>query len=239
MLDRRPRRDDRLLRRVAPAAPRDSSAGCAGWRGANCGVARLPTALSEWVPGRVIGVFEVADIGPEPRPDAGADRRELQLLVGLKIDPEPADHVGRSLDADEMVENLRRCLDVVDENEGSRAVAADVEADGRALPIDLLLPAILEIEHALAIAQTAHEGAGRFLADDVAAWPPGPLEHIFDCLRHTLGCIAEKGVAGLHHLLERIGRWLGCRALIIGSERLDWLRHCDNEAQQGGRDPSG
>src|SRR6185503_11071723 len=106
MLDRRPRPDDGLLRGVAPAALRDSSAGCAGWRGANCGLGRLPTALSEWVPGRLIGVFEIADIGPEPRPDAGADRCKLQLLVGLKIDPKPADHVGRSLDPDEMVENL-------------------------------------------------------------------------------------------------------------------------------------
>src|SRR6476620_3123807 len=159
MLDRRPRPEDRLLRIVAPAAPSGEP------QTAPSG--RLPTALSERVPGRLIGVFEITDIGPEARPDAGPDRRQLQPLVGLKIDPEPADHVGRSLDADEMVENLRRRNDVIDEDQGPRPVAANVEADRRALPIDLLLRAVFQIERALAIAQPPHEGGRGFLADDI------------------------------------------------------------------------
>src|SRR3954451_12671740 len=127
MLDRRPRPEDRLLRIVAPAAPSGEP------QTAPSG--RLPTALSERVPGRLIGVFEIADIGPKARPDAGADRRQLQPLVGLEIDPEPADHVGRPLDPDEMVENLRRFNDVVDENQCPRPVAADIETGLRPRPL--------------------------------------------------------------------------------------------------------
>src|SRR3954452_23807798 len=106
MLDRRPRPEDRLLRVVTPAAPSGEPQ--------TVPTGRLPTALSERVPGRLVGIFEISDIGPESRPDAGADGCQLQPLVGLKIDSQPADHIGRPLDPDEMVENLRRCHDVVD-----------------------------------------------------------------------------------------------------------------------------
>src|SRR5262245_19063025 len=156
----------------------DSSAGRTQWRGANCSAkvchqpfTRLspPRRPSEGIPGRLVGIFEIAEIGPEPCPDAGADRRQLQLLVGLEIDPEPANQIGGAFDAHEMVEDLRRCLDVVDEDERSRSVAADVEADRGSLPINLLLPAIRQVERALAIAQAPDKGRRSLLADDVAA----------------------------------------------------------------------
>src|SRR2546430_14260213 len=40
--------------------------------------------LSERVPGRPPRVLEVADVGPQPQADAGADRRDDDMLVLLE-----------------------------------------------------------------------------------------------------------------------------------------------------------
>ena len=172
----------------------DSSASGRALRGANLAIPAFRS--SEGIPGRLVGVFQIANIGAEPRADAGANRRELQLLVRLKVDSHAADQISRALDAGEMVEDLRRRIDVVDQDQSPRAIAADVKSQRRSLPIDLLLGAVLQIKRALAIAQSADKGCGRLLTDDVAARPAGLLEDIFNGLGHALGGVAEEGVAG-------------------------------------------
>src|SRR5690606_35635175 len=123
---------------------------------------------SEGVPGRLVGIFEIANIGPQPGADAGADRRQDNIPVLLEIHTEPADQIGRAFDAAEALAiDVARGRGIIDQHQRARAVAAEIEADRGALPIDLLAGAILVIDHALAIAQAADKGAGAFLADDI------------------------------------------------------------------------
>src|ERR1700751_2120744 len=87
------------------------------------------SSASERVPGRARRIFEIADIGAEPQPDAGADRHQHDVVGGERGHAEAADDVGRAVDADEaLIDRLRRGQ-VVDQRHGARTVAAPVEAD--------------------------------------------------------------------------------------------------------------
>src|ERR1700719_3956441 len=78
------------------------------------GPARLPAsstvsangpwkAGSERVPGRAVGELEVADVGAQAHADARADRDEHDAVRGEDRHAEPADEVGRSVDAGEVL----------------------------------------------------------------------------------------------------------------------------------------
>src|SRR5207253_8127939 len=123
---------------------------------------------SERVPGRARRVFEIADIGAEPKPDAGADRHQHDVVGRERRHAEAADDIGRAVDADEaLIDRLRRGQ-IVDQRHGARAVAAPVEADRRTLPVDAQVAGVLGVERTLAVTQAGDERAGPFLAEHIA-----------------------------------------------------------------------
>ncbi|SOR30787.1 protein of unknown function [Methylorubrum extorquens] len=168
-----------------------------------CGVRRWPESFgkrSERVPSRAAGEFQIADIDAEPGADAGADRHHDDAAVGHRRHAEAADEVGRAVDAAEAAVEVAHGGQVVDEHHGARAVAADIEAERRPLPVDPALPGIAGIERALAEAQAADDGAGRLLSQDVAVGLAPAPGRLLDGEREAAGHAAEEAVPILDHL---------------------------------------
>src|SRR6266852_6437839 len=123
---------------------------------------------SERVPGRARGELEVADIGAEPQSHAGADRNHHDIARGQRGHSEPADEIGRAVDADETLVDRLGGRQAVDQHHGARALAAEIEPDRGTLPEHPQVAGILGVEHAVAVADAGHDRAAGLLAEDVA-----------------------------------------------------------------------
>src|ERR1700742_731686 len=108
---------------------------------------------SEGVPGAAGRELQIADIHTEAGADAGLDRNEDDAVDRERRHADPADHIGRAVDAGKAPQKAAGSRQIVNEDHRPRAFAADVEADGRALPVDGLFAAVLHIKLAVAIAQ--------------------------------------------------------------------------------------
>src|SRR5713101_2874516 len=123
---------------------------------------------SERVPGRRRRELEIADIGAEPEADAGTDWNHHHIIRRQRRHSEPADEIGRTVDADETLVDRFGGRQAVDQHHGAGALAAEIETDRRTLPEDPQVAGILGIERAFAIAQPRDYGAAGLLAEDVA-----------------------------------------------------------------------
>src|SRR6266508_719794 len=112
----------------------------------------LLSANLERIPGGLVGRFQVADIGPKPKPYARADRSQRDMAAGEESDAHPADEIGRAVHPCIGVEDLAWAAEVVDENHGLGAFRAEVVAKRGALPIHPVVAGVLGIERALAVA---------------------------------------------------------------------------------------
>src|SRR5690606_16244003 len=81
-------------------------------------------------------VVQIADIGPKAQADAGADRRQRDVVAPLVRDTNAADIIGRAFHAGETLEQLAAAGEVVAEREHLGGVAARIDADRGALPIN-------------------------------------------------------------------------------------------------------
>ena len=153
--------------------------------------------ILERVPGRLRRELQVADVGAEPQADAGADRHQHDVVGGQRRHAEAADKIGGAVDAAEALVDRAGVRQVVDQHHGAGAFAADVQADRRALPVDLQIAGILGVEHALAVAQPGDEGAAGLLAEDVAVRQAPVADRLLDDLRQPARHRAEEVVAGV------------------------------------------
>src|SRR4051794_37670961 len=124
----------------------------------------VPGPTLEGIPGRFRRELQVTDIDAEAGSDAGPDRDHDHLVRCNSRHAEAADEVGRAVDAHETLIECVREGHVVDQHHGAGAVAAHVEPERRTLPEYLALARIAGEELALAVAQSAEEGPGGFLA---------------------------------------------------------------------------
>ncbi len=150
------------------------------------------------------------------------------MAAGQECDAHAADEIGRAVHAGKGGEDLARALQIVDEHHGLGAIPAEIVAERRALPIDLLVARVLGVEGPFAIAQPGNEGAARLLAQDIAVRLAGALEGEFDGLGETHGYATEETMAGLLDLVHGeaamvlgLGRYIGPLARIASLRR--WL----------------
>ena len=99
-------------------------------------------SCSERVPGRPARILQIADVGTEPKPNSGADRREHDITVALERQADAADDVGRAGNAAEALIDLVRIAQVVDQHHDLGAFGAGIVADRGALPVDLVAAGI-------------------------------------------------------------------------------------------------
>src|SRR5262249_8773372 len=109
---------------------------------------------SERIPGRRRGELQVADIGAEAKADAGADRHNPNAARGRRRPPQPADEMGRAVDAAEALIDRVGARQVVDQHHGASAFAAGIEAERRALPVHTQIAGVPGIKRAFAVAQS-------------------------------------------------------------------------------------
>src|SRR5579871_1512400 len=134
---------------------------------------------SERVPGRLRGELQIADIGPEPQANAGANGHQHHAVPRKGGGAEAANEIGGAGNADKALKDRIDAGHVVDQDHSARAVAAEVEAERRALPIDLQVAGITRIEGAFAITKPDRDRARRFLAQNVTVWLTPLAEGLF------------------------------------------------------------
>src|SRR5262249_5681182 len=100
---------------------------------------------------------------------------------------------------------------VVDQNHGLGTLAAEIVADRRSLPIDLMHARVLGVERSLAVAEACDKCTAGILAEDVAIRPPLLLERVLDDVRQTFAHRAEEAVAGIDDLVLGVGVAVGRR----------------------------
>src|SRR5205814_1068106 len=90
----------------------------------------------EWVPGRRLGIFEIAQIGAKPGTHPSSDRCQDDIVISLIVDAKTAYDIGRSFDAAEAfsVDFTGGC-GVINENDTAGSVAAPIEPQRRSLPV--------------------------------------------------------------------------------------------------------
>ena len=159
--------------------------------------------LLERIPSWLVGVFEVADTGAEAGANSSANGRQFEFFVGLEADPDATNEIGRTFNADEAIEDVAGGVHIIYQNQGARSGAAKVKADGRSLPEDFLAAAVFHVKRAFAKAQAANKSSGAFFTNDVAIWPAGTLERVFDCLSQALGGCSKKLVSRTDNFLGR------------------------------------
>src|SRR5882724_1372322 len=178
-------------------------------------------------------VVEVADVDATAQADAGADRRQDDVVALLIVHAEAADHVDGTLDAGEALEDLAGFADVVDEGEDFRGVGAEIEADRRTLPVDAHVLGDLAMHPAVAVAHADGDGPGRFLAADVGVGLALVLEDLLDDGGEVLRGIAEESLGGRQDLVLRV---------LVGRVLLGQGRNRNGERQRqqprGGREPA-
>ncbi len=195
----------------APARP-GREAGCAG---------------SEGVPGRLPGVFQVSDVGADAQANSRPDRRDHHVVALLERDADAAHEIGKARNAREALVDLVWRAQVVDQHHDLGAFRPGIPADRRPLPVDAVLPGILRIKHALAIAQAGDERPAGVLPENVAVGPALVLERVFDDVRQPLADRAEEVVARIEDLAARERLFVGIifpvarrrRGLLVGRRR--------------------
>src|SRR5262245_60080465 len=116
----------------------------------------------------MVGELEVPEIDAEPGPDARNDRHDIDAAAGKDRHSEAGDDIGRSVDPEiALIEGIDR-RQVVDQHHGAVALGAEIDAEGRPLPVNPVLAGVFGVEHALAIAHAADYRPAALLADDVA-----------------------------------------------------------------------
>src|SRR5262249_43545986 len=126
----------------------------------------------------------------------------------------------------------------VDQHHRAGALATRIPAECGALPIDPQIAGVLGVERALAIAQSADEGAACLLAEDVAVGL-APLAHRpLDDGCKAAGDAAEEAVTGVDQFARRksrFGRGRGRRALRTGRDDRETEKHeTDGEKADSG-----
>src|ERR1700756_3774696 len=86
-------------------------------------------AGSEWVPGRPVGEFEIADIRAEPHTDTRTDGNDDDPVRGQHGHAEAADEIGRAVDPREILVDRGSGGQVIDQHHGACAFAAHVPAE--------------------------------------------------------------------------------------------------------------
>src|ERR1700682_2129855 len=94
-------------------------------------------SASERVPGRLRRELQITDIGAQPEADAGADRNQHHAVPGQCGRAEAADEIGGPRNADETLKDPVHPWQAVDQDHGACPVAAEIEAERGALPIDI------------------------------------------------------------------------------------------------------
>ena len=102
--------------------------------------------------------------------DAGADRRQGDAAGALIIHAQPGHEIETAFHAGEALIEPAVLAQIVDQGEAFGGVAADVETDRGASPIDLLRLAALADQPARAIAEADYEGAAAFIATSASGW---------------------------------------------------------------------
>src|SRR5262245_18643422 len=86
---------------------------------------------SERIPGRGRRELDIADIGPETQPDAGADWNHDDPVRRERRHSEAADEIGRAVDAGKALIDRAGGGQAVDEHHRARALAAEVPTERR------------------------------------------------------------------------------------------------------------
>src|ERR1700732_4897004 len=123
---------------------------------------------SEWIPGRALSEFQIADVEPQTRADPGADRNHINIVVDERRHAKAADEIGRAINPAEAAKDRARRGQIIDKHHGAIAVRSGIETKRGALPKNLQIAGVARIHHALAIAQAADEGTARLLAQHIA-----------------------------------------------------------------------
>src|SRR5687767_11786109 len=128
---------------------------------------RMTAAPSERQPAVALGEAHVAGVDAQPEADAEPDRDQHHVAAPQILGGEAADEIGVALGAGEALEQLLAVVEVVDQHEHLVGVAAEVEADRRAGPVDLAVALDLVVHRPRAVANAEDERAAGFLAGDV------------------------------------------------------------------------
>src|SRR5262249_51685817 len=142
---------------------------------------------SEGVPGGTGREFQIAEIGAQPKPDAGADRHHHDVVGGECGHAQTANKIGRPGDAAEPLVDRLGTRQVVDQHHGARAGGPGLKPKGGPLPIDAYVAGILGIERAVAIAQAADKGAAGLFTEDIAVRLPPLVAGLFHQRRQAAG----------------------------------------------------
>jgi len=152
----------------------------------------------------MIRELEVAEIEAKAGADAGDDRHHEYIPVAQHRHPKAGNHIRGARHAIVAPIDRVHVGEIVDQHHDPVAVATNVDADARALPENLALAGILGTERAFAIAQAADDGAGAFLAEDVAVGQAMLRNRSLDDAGQPLRDAAEKLVAGIEDFVGRI-----------------------------------
>src|SRR5580704_8737423 len=83
---------------------------------------------SEWVPGRALSEFQIADVEPQTRADPGADRNHINIVVDERRHAKAADEIGRAINPAEAAKDRVRRRQIIDKHHGAIAVGSSIEA---------------------------------------------------------------------------------------------------------------
>src|SRR6202000_860619 len=118
---------------------------------------------SERVPGRLRRILKIANIGPQPQSDAGADRHQHDVVGGQRRHAETTDDIGGAVDAGEALVDRAGGREIINQRQRARAIPAPIEAERWSLPEHPEVAGVLGVERTFAIAQPGHECAAAFL----------------------------------------------------------------------------
>src|SRR5438067_10395777 len=98
--------------------------------------AAWPAKISERVPGRRRGKFDISNIGAEPEADPRSDGNHENIVHGQGGHPETADEISRPVNTDKALIDRVGGGQAVDQHRGASALAAKIPAHRRSLPED-------------------------------------------------------------------------------------------------------
>src|SRR5262249_17972438 len=172
-------------------------------------VTRIPLDALEWVPRRLRGKLEIADVGTKAQTDAGANWDHHDVVRGKRRNPKPANEVGRALDPRKAFINRLGGGKIVHQHHGPGAVTAKIPADRRSLPVNFEVAGILREKRAFAVAQSSDERGAAFLAKNISV-RQSPTAHRFfnhsgEAARHA----AKEPVSSIDQLFRLVPPRLG------------------------------
>ena len=130
------------------------------------------------------------------------DRRQGDIVPLQKGHSDPSDKIGGAVDAGKALENLRCILKVIDERHDFGAVATEIVAQRRPLPINLHRRIVFCVKRALAVSETGNEGPSAFLAENIARRIAVAAERVLDDFGQPFGDLAEEVMSGVQDLAE-------------------------------------